>query len=397
MKGRCMRTRNQLVGGLAAAFAAMVASAQPSYTVQEIGVLSGGNESRALAVNNFGFVAGWSKDGNGDMYPIVWSPLDQTTYSLITGEGFAAGINDDNKVAGITFATTGSYTTTLRVWNASTRALIQSTSAATSSPWDTHIITDIGEDGMASGYAYDAASPATRQAINWDTSISTSVSATLLDYPFPGADSSEAWCAKPDGELLGATVDGSVSSGYSWWNDQVFVASAQIIGSPSIEVVFDANERRVCTGYVVSSGNKRGYIWRRYASTVQLGALSGYSNSVGYGINTYEDVVGASYNTPESGDWWNVSRSARAFLYRDSTLYNLNDLIPSGTGWVLEEARDISDTGFIVGWGTLNGDRRGFILIPDNAQGCAGDENEDGVINFTDLNNVLSNWGERCN
>ena len=43
---------------------------------------------------------------------------------------------------------------------------------------------------------------------------------------------------------------------------------------------------------------------------------------------------------------------------------DLNTLVPPGTGWVLESAAAISDGGQIVGYGTLNGKRRAFLLTP---------------------------------
>ena len=43
---------------------------------------------------------------------------------------------------------------------------------------------------------------------------------------------------------------------------------------------------------------------------------------------------------------------------------DLNTLLPSGTGWVLQSAAAISDGDQIVGYGTLNGKRRAFLLTP---------------------------------
>ena len=43
---------------------------------------------------------------------------------------------------------------------------------------------------------------------------------------------------------------------------------------------------------------------------------------------------------------------------------DLNDLIPSGSGWVLTEAEGINEAGRIVGVGWLNGQQRGFLLTP---------------------------------
>src|SRR5205814_10064593 len=43
---------------------------------------------------------------------------------------------------------------------------------------------------------------------------------------------------------------------------------------------------------------------------------------------------------------------------------DLNRAIPARSGWILERALDINDDGWIVGYGTLNGNRRSFMLVP---------------------------------
>lgn len=45
-------------------------------------------------------------------------------------------------------------------------------------------------------------------------------------------------------------------------------------------------------------------------------------------------------------------------------IWNLNSMIPMGSGWNLEEADAINDHGDIVGWGTLNGYPQAFLLMP---------------------------------
>jgi probable HAF family extracellular repeat protein len=45
-------------------------------------------------------------------------------------------------------------------------------------------------------------------------------------------------------------------------------------------------------------------------------------------------------------------------------MIDLNNLIASGSGWVLTSAEAINDKGQIVGWGTLNGTSRAFLLDP---------------------------------
>jgi hypothetical protein len=60
-----------------------------------------------------------------------------------------------------------------------------------------------------------------------------------------------------------------------------------------------------------------------------------------------------------------------AFIYKDGTLRDLNELIPSSDGWVLDEAYDINESGQIVGYGRKDGtyQRRAFLLTPGTSSG----------------------------
>ena len=86
-----------------------------------------------------------------------------------------------------------------------------------------------------------------------------------------------------------------------------------------------------------------------------LGTLAGGRQSAAYAINERSDIVGFS----EGSD-----HSARAVIVTAGVMRDLNGLIPSGSGWVLTEARDINDAGRIVGTGWLDGEQRGFLLTP---------------------------------
>ncbi|MCH8912583.1 MAG: immunoglobulin domain-containing protein [Planctomycetes bacterium] len=56
-------------------------------------------------------------------------------------------------------------------------------------------------------------------------------------------------------------------------------------------------------------------------------------------------------------------------------MIDLNDLIPPDSGWTLHEAKDINESGQIVGWG-LNPDGlgRGFLLTPCDFSGGPGED-----------------------
>jgi len=78
-------------------------------------------------------------------------------------------------------------------------------------------------------------------------------------------------------------------------------------------------------------------------------------NTNAFAINERGDIVGFSDGS---------NRSARAVIITDGVMRDLNGLIPAGSGWVLTEARDINDSGRIVGTGWRNGEQRGFLLTP---------------------------------
>jgi probable HAF family extracellular repeat protein len=53
-----------------------------------------------------------------------------------------------------------------------------------------------------------------------------------------------------------------------------------------------------------------------------------------------------------------------SLVEQDHTIRMLIDLIPSGSGWEIENAFAINDAGEIVGYGLLDGDVRGFLMTP---------------------------------
>lgn len=87
---------------------------------------------------------------------------------------------------------------------------------------------------------------------------------------------------------------------------------------------------------------------------IDLGAL-GYAYSVADGINKNGQVVGSAFN---------ATGTDHAFLYSGGHMLDLTSLLPSGSGWTLQDAYGINSLGQIVGDGVVNGQEEAFLMTP---------------------------------
>lgn len=93
-----------------------------------------------------------------------------------------------------------------------------------------------------------------------------------------------------------------------------------------------------------------------------LGTLGG-DRSQALAINAGSQIVGLATLPQAPGD----DPRQRAFLWEGGVLRDLNLLIDSGAGLVLEQANDINDRGEIVGEATnRQGDKRAVLLLPQS-------------------------------
>ena len=79
-----------------------------------------------------------------------------------------------------------------------------------------------------------------------------------------------------------------------------------------------------------------------------------------FGLNNSSQIVGQAYRIPGLPP----SPGGHAFLYANGQVYDLNALLPSGSGWVLTNALAINDAGQIIGTGQLNGVNHVFRMDP---------------------------------
>ena len=106
--------------------------------------------------------------------------------------------------------------------------------------------------------------------------------------------------------------------------------------------------------------------WQRVGRMVDLGTLGNDQCSYATSINAGGQIVGGS--KPDCN-----ADPARAFLWQDGSIFDLNALIPRGSALYLQTTYTINDKGEIAGEGVDNsGNGHAFLLIP-----C--DENHSGI------------------
>ena len=115
------------------------------------------------------------------------------------------------------------------------------------------------------------------------------------------------------------------------------------------------NDQRNVVGVADNNaGNPHAFQFRldsqgQVVERTDLGELGG-GNSYALDINEQDVVVGTS--------------DARAFIWEAGSMTDLNELIPEDSGWRLDSARSINDSGWITGHGKHLGVQRAFLLMP---------------------------------
>jgi probable HAF family extracellular repeat protein len=95
---------------------------------------------------------------------------------------------------------------------------------------------------------------------------------------------------------------------------------------------------------------------------VDLGTLGG-TNSVAYCLNNAGTAVGTAGMASGMPHAFMVTNALGGAVH----MIDLNDMIPTNSGWELMEARGINASGQIVGWGMHAGQTNAFLLTPASA------------------------------
>lgn len=269
-----------------------------------LGDLPGGGESAALAVNDLGQVAGVAQTADGYDHAFVYSQGVMKDLGTFAGGSVSEGdgINDSGQVSGDGDLADGLFHAFLYTDGAFT-------DLGTLPGGSESIGGGINRHGHVTGYSYTGA-----------------VGGPFHAFLYRDGQMQDL------GTLPGTTL--SLGSGINDF-DEITGSSGDADGSTTA-------------------------ILYRDGKMINLGTLPGEGSSLGIGINNHGDVVGAVDATDNP-----FYVGSYAFIYSHGKMQNLNDLIPSNSGWLLQSGASINDRGQIAGTGLVNTYfTHAFLLTP---------------------------------
>ena len=354
-------------------------SAAPSYQVTKIPASLGGTQSRGMAINTQGIVAGWSNTTSGSRHAAVWRNGQITDLHTLGGPSSTVpwpGLNDAGTIVGISH--------TLRpdplheAWSCDLGGFLPETTDLICSGFvyldgvmrelptlggNHGFAAGLNNRGQIVGWAETAVHDPTCvddqvlgfKAVMWEPKSGTSARIKTRELrPFPGDSASAATAINDSGVAVGISGDCDQSVGrFSarraiLWDKNGKPVELPNLGGTTWHTPMDID----AAGDVVGFSNPPGpgdpegdfiahaFLWTHGADTaIDLGTLDDDPLSEAFALNGQGQVVGVSFGG---------AAGSRAFLYQDGVLHNLNDLVSIAPD-VLVSAQDINEAGEITG------------------------------------------------
>jgi probable HAF family extracellular repeat protein len=328
------------------------ARASGGYTITDLGTF-GGMFSAAYGINDNGDVVGEAEFPNGDSHAFLYDgalPIDDLG-TLGGTFSSAQDVNINNEVAGDSTDAAGidqSFS-----WTAGLLQPIQTLGGSGG------FAVAVNDNGVIVGNSDTAAGEL--HVYMYDGSL-TDVSLFLAPL---GATFSIAGDINASNEVVGQAVLSNFSDtrGFRWSpGNQAQLLDALLEGKESGARAVSSNGEVV--GFSDSAGAPGDYhavAWNSSGSITDLGKLGG-SNAVALGVDDAGEVVGLS--STANGDF-------HAFLYSGGVLADVNDLLPTGSPWLLDVAYDVNAAGQIVGGGYVGSEYHAYLLTPNTPAGTS--------------------------
>lgn len=289
--------------------------------------------SSARGINANGLVVGYERDALGFERAWVWENGTRVELPVLGGfEGRAFAINEARQIAG--WAENESFDTRAVIWQANVPLDLGTLGGDDSRAFD------INESGQVVGWA-SLTPGGIHHAFRYD-------GGGLVDLGALGGAYSRAEAINDAGVVVGSYDLG--------FDERAFVHDG--LEASALDSTLNVSESWAYgidpAGAIVGAISRAGLGCCVPTFWGLEGELSLPTNSTvnnrPFAINESGAIVG------EGG--------GRALLWTETSVQDLNELLPVGSDWFLTEARDVNEFGQIVGIGTRAGEPHGFLLSP---------------------------------
>lgn len=320
----------------------------------------------ARSVSNSGWVAG----NAGAKNAFIWS--EHTGMQLIGDlpggpvSSNAKGVNSSGQVVGYSATATGNHAF---IWDAANGMRELGAPAGSQSSYASGI-NELGHVVVTSS-----------SAAGYSVFLWTPEDGMRDIGSLPGADNDVFGYAVNDhDQIVGHISTNGMISAFIWDPVAGMTDLGDLPTGASVSYAFAINNSAQVAGRGNTSEGDRACVWNGTAGMQNLGTMPGAYGSYAYGVNNNGQVVGH----------FTLGGQHRAFLWTaESGMSDLNLLADvEASGWLLLEAYDINDQGWIVGWGVNpDGEDRGYLLRPTGyvVGDLAPAGMPDGQINVADL------------
>ena len=334
------------------------AQTAPHYTVVDLGSL-GGQECDATGLNSKGQVVGGAdtaKHGKGPEFltnVFVWQNGKMRAVPGLDGShAFVVAVNSAGLMAGAYSPDPLKAKFAAAVFTLTGKVKLLGGFPATQHGYSLSEAEAVNAKGQAVGISNN-------QAFLWSGGKLKKLT------PPPGFTAADAGAINDLG--LAAGKANKIGTGKTATHALLWIAAGQakdlgVLPGYTDSIARGVNNAGQVAGWVGASGGTpgRGLTFRYQAFLWQKGKMRGLGSiprlpdSKASALNDKGQVVGNAYHKTDEA----------ALLWQHGKVYELNTLVPPGSGWKLQNALVINNSGWITGNGIHNGIRRGFLLIP---------------------------------
>jgi hypothetical protein len=225
---------------------------------------------------------------------------------------------------------------------------------------DYTVISDLNDSGKYVGESRSAENSLYQErATIWDHTAGTQQQIVAV----PEWSHGGSWAAAVNNfdQVTGFFNDETGSEAFLWdnRNDSVLPLGDNIFDAMDIN-----DKTQILCGFKDENGNICRGIWDH-------GNVTNIGNWHADSLNDLGQVVGEYFTYVGPGPGVLIINDG-ARLWEKGILYDLNDLIPAGSGWDIQTAVEINNRNQIVGTGILNGEGHGYLLTPVPEPGTMG-------------------------